>query len=173
MTIRTLYRAVFLMIFCLRKTRLRFVHRMAGFARTRTAISAWNAHAAWYFPDGPIPQTRCLREGGSFWTNDTLPLLDLSPEQDPRLNPRNRCIHEGYRSVALIPIRTNRNIVGLLQLNDRESGSFTLDLITYFEGLGTSIGIALSFKRGGVAWPLSSGSSTGMVDAIPQCSLLR
>ena len=110
------------------------------------------------------PANPLFTEGGSFWTNDTLPLLDLSPDQDPRLNPRNRCIHEGYRSVALIPIRANRNIVGLLQLNDRKNGSFTLDLITYFEGLGTSIGIALAFKRGGVAWPLSGGSSTGMVD---------
>ncbi len=110
------------------------------------------------------PTNPLFTQGGSFWTNDTLPLLDLSPGQDPRLNPRNRCIHEGFRSVALIPIRTNRDIVGLLQLNDRKKGSFTPDMITYFEGLGTSIGIALSLKRDGVAWPLSSGSSTGMVD---------
>ena len=110
------------------------------------------------------PTNPLFTQGGSFWTNDTLPLLDLPSDQDPRLNPRNRCIHEGFLSVALIPIRTNRDIVGLLQLNDRKKGSFTLDMITYFEGLGTSIGIALSLKRGGVSWPLSSGSSTGMVD---------
>ena len=110
------------------------------------------------------PTNLLFTQGGSFWTNDALPLLDLSSDQDPRLNPRNRCIHEGFRSVALIPIRTHRDIVGLLQLNDRKKDSFTLDMITYFEGLGTSIGIALSLKQGGAAWPLSSGSSTGTVD---------
>ena len=66
--------------------------------------------------------------------------------------------------MALIPICTNRDIVGLLQLNDREKNRFSLDMITYFEGLGTSIGIALSFKRGGATWPLSIGSPPGMVD---------
>ncbi len=110
------------------------------------------------------PSNLLFTQGGSFWTNDILPLLDLSFDQDPRLNPRNRCIHEGFRSVALIPIRTHRDIVGLLQLNDRKKDSFTLDMITYFERLGTSIGIALSLKQGGAAWPLSRGSSTGMVD---------
>ena len=92
------------------------------------------------------PTNPLFTKGGSFWTNDTLPLLDLSADQEPRLNPRNRCIHEGFRSVALIPIRANRDIIGLLQLNDREKGCFTLDMITFFEGLGSSIGIAFTRK---------------------------
>ncbi len=93
------------------------------------------------------PTNRLFTQGGSFWTNDSLPLLDLSADQDPRLNPRNRCIHEGFHSVALIPIRVNREIVGLLQLNDQKKGRFTLDMITFFEGLGSSIGIALTRKQ--------------------------
>jgi len=93
------------------------------------------------------PTNHLFTQSGSFWTNDSLPLLDLSADQDPRLNPRNRCIHEGFRSVALIPIRVNREIVGLLQLNDRKKGCFTLDMITFFEVLGSSIGIALTRKR--------------------------
>ncbi|TRZ90363.1 GAF domain-containing protein [bacterium] len=76
-----------------------------------------------------------------------MPLLDLLPDQDPRLHPRNRCIHEGFHSVALIPIRANQEIVGLLQLNDRKKGCFTLDMINFFEGLGLSIGIALTRQQ--------------------------
>jgi CheY-like chemotaxis protein len=110
------------------------------------------------------PENPLFTPGGSFWTNDTLPLLDLSADQDPRLNPRNRCIHEGYRSVALIPIRAQRDIVGLLQLNDRREGAFTPEMIACFEGLGATIGIALSLKQGGVARPLPTGSSAGMAD---------
>ncbi|MCE5263441.1 MAG: response regulator [Deltaproteobacteria bacterium] len=93
------------------------------------------------------PAIPLLTQGGSFWTNDTLPLLDLTADQEPRLNPRNRCIHEGFRSVALIPIRASRQIVGLLQLNDRDKDCFTPDMIRFFEGLGSSIGIALSHRE--------------------------
>jgi GAF domain-containing protein len=117
---------------------------------------------------GKTDQTNPLfTEGGSCWTNNSLPLLDLPADQDPRLHPRNNCIHQGFCSVALIPIRANRamrlgkamrgkaplparahrEIIGLLQLNDRRNDCFTLDMIRFFEGIGESIGIALMRKQ--------------------------
>lgn len=81
--------------------------------------------------------------GGSAWTNDARALLKIPREEDPRLHPRNRCIHEGYQSVALIPIRVEQEIIGLLQLNDRRKGCFTLEMIQYLEGLASSFGVAL------------------------------
>ena len=120
---------------------------MAGLAGIKTATSAWNVLADWYFPDRPIRHIPFLRRAGSFWTNDSFPLLDLSADQDPRLHPRNRCIHEGFCSVALIPIRANQEIVGLLQLNDRKKNSLTLDMIHFFEGISSSIGVALMHKQ--------------------------
>ena len=89
------------------------------------------------------PPNPFLTEGGSFWTNNVLPLLDLPAHQDPRLHPRNKCIHLGYRSVALIPVRSKQGIVGLLQVNDRRKNCFTPEMIHFFEGLSASIGIAL------------------------------
>ena len=93
------------------------------------------------------PTTPFFTEGGSFWTNNSLPLLGLPEDQDPRLHPRNNCIHEGYRSVALIPIRANREIVGLLQLNDSREDRFTIDMIHFYEGISSSIGVALMRKQ--------------------------
>ena len=84
---------------------------------------------------------------GSVVVNNSLPLLNLPLSQDPRLNPRNRCIHEGYLSVALIPLRTNEQIVGLLQINDKRKDRFTPELIQYFEKISISIGIALMRKQ--------------------------
>jgi hypothetical protein len=81
--------------------------------------------------------------GGSAWTNDSLPILDIPPELDPRHNPRNRCIHDGFMSVALIPIRNKNEIVGLLQLNDRRKDRLTLEMVSYFEALSAGIGVAL------------------------------
>jgi len=90
------------------------------------------------------PTNPFFTPGGSFWTNNSVPLLDLPPEQDPRLHPRNRCIHAGFLSVALIPLRAGQDIIGLLQLNDHRPNQFTLEIIQFFEGLSHSIGIALN-----------------------------
>jgi GAF domain-containing protein len=93
------------------------------------------------------PTNPLFTVGGSCWTNNSLTFLDLPAEQDPRLHPRNKCIHQGYLSVALIPIRADREIVGLLQLNDRRKDCFTLEIIHFFERISASIGVALMRKQ--------------------------
>ncbi|MEI8175304.1 MAG: PocR ligand-binding domain-containing protein [Candidatus Omnitrophota bacterium] len=93
------------------------------------------------------PANPLFTKEGSAWTNDSSLLLDLPPDHDPRLHPRNRCIHDGYRSIALIPIRADQKIVGLLQLNDRGKGRLTLDDIHLLEGISAIIGVALARKK--------------------------
>lgn len=85
--------------------------------------------------------------GGSSWTNDSLPFLHLPSDQDPRSNPRDECIHQGFASVALIPIRAKGRIVGLLQLNDHRKDRFTPDGITALEDIAENIGEAMLRKQ--------------------------
>ena len=80
---------------------------------------------------------------GSFWTNFSHELLALPVGTDPRVNPRNRCIHAGYHSVGLFPVKVGTEIIGILQLNDRRSGMFTPELLALLENLAHSIGIGL------------------------------
>ncbi|MFO8090527.1 MAG: PAS domain S-box protein, partial [Desulfatiglandaceae bacterium] len=118
------------------------------------------------------PSNPLFTKGGSSWTNDSFPLLDLPSDQDPRLHPRNNCIHQGYASVALIPIRiqnqmysretcirhgfssmaqvpvrTSDQIVGLIQLNDKRKGRFSLETIEILEGIAAHVGSALMRKQ--------------------------
>jgi PAS domain S-box-containing protein len=93
------------------------------------------------------PSLPFFTEGGSFWTNISSELLALTPDVDPRTNPRNRCIHAGYQSVALIPVRSREEIIGLLQLNDRRQGRFEPEVIRFLEGLADNIGLALKRKQ--------------------------
>jgi PAS domain S-box-containing protein/putative nucleotidyltransferase with HDIG domain len=86
-------------------------------------------------------------EGGSFWSNRTTELLASTSEEDRQSRTRNRCNSEGYESVALIPLRSGDEIIGLLQLNDLRRDSFTIEMIHFFEGIGASIGIAVARKR--------------------------
>ncbi|MCK4419049.1 PAS domain S-box protein [Candidatus Aerophobetes bacterium] len=85
---------------------------------------------------------------GSFWTNSTSKLLPATTEKDLGVvSLRGRCLREGYESLALIPLKSDDETVGLLQLNDRGKGRFTPDLISYYEQLSESIGISISSKQ--------------------------
>ena len=93
------------------------------------------------------PANPLFTHGGSFWTNNAFALLELPAGQDPRHHPRNRCMQEGYGSLALIPIFENQKIVGLLQLNNRKTYSLSLDMISFFELLSANIGETLMRKK--------------------------
>ena len=86
-------------------------------------------------------------EGGSFWTNSTTELLACTPVEALGVPTRNRCNQAGYESVALIPLRSGEEIVGLLQLNDTQRGRFTLEMVRCFEEIGESIGIGMARIR--------------------------
>ncbi|MFC1493377.1 GAF domain-containing protein [candidate division KSB1 bacterium] len=80
---------------------------------------------------------------GSFWSNGTSKLLAGTTEEDRQCRTRNYCNSCGYESVALIPIKSGDNIIGLVQLNDKRTGMFTEDLIEYLEMVGEQIGLAI------------------------------
>jgi PAS domain S-box-containing protein len=93
------------------------------------------------------PPSDHVTAAGSIWTNDSLALAESLSGRDPRLKPRDRCSHEGYLSVALIPIRVGQQVIGLLHLNDRRKDRFTPEMIRFFEGLTASFGIAVKRRQ--------------------------
>ena len=92
------------------------------------------------------PTNPIFTPNGSCWTNESCARPD-HPIEDKRLHPRDRCIHEGYHSVALIPLRAGERIIGILQLNDHRPNQFTLEMISFLEDMGALIGIAVARKR--------------------------
>ena len=89
------------------------------------------------------PASPLFTRGGSFWTNDSSPVLDLPSDVDPRLYPRNQCQHHGYASIALVPLRNKERIVGLIQFNDRRKGHFTIGMVEHLERIAEHIGAEL------------------------------
>jgi hypothetical protein len=78
---------------------------------------------------------------GSFWTNSTTELLASTTDKELQTRTRNRCNGVGYESVALIPIKANNTIHGLVQLNDRRRDLYTEEFITYMEVVAANIGL--------------------------------
>ena len=93
-------------------------------------------------PDNPM-----FTPKGSFWTNDSSTLLGLPSAEDLRMRPRNRCIHQGFASMLLVPIRDGDLILGLLQLNARRKGCFTLKMVQHMEEIAGQIGLSMMRKH--------------------------
>ncbi|HEX2999687.1 MAG TPA: PAS domain S-box protein, partial [Armatimonadota bacterium] len=85
--------------------------------------------------------------GGSFWTNCASEFASSTALIQCSAAPRNCCAAEGYESVALIPLRSGDEVVGLLHLADRRRDQMTPSRIQFFEGLGASIGVAIARRR--------------------------
>ena len=118
------------------------------------------------------PANPLFTPGGSAWTNDSFLLLDLSPRNDPRNRPRNRCIHQGFASIALVPILSKDKVVGLIQLNDRRKGRFTLEVVEYLEEIALHIGSALLRKQAEETLRESEERYRVMIDYAPEAILV-
>jgi PAS domain S-box-containing protein len=80
--------------------------------------------------------------GGSFWTNDLSAFRDEKDKTGLNLFTRPHCLQQNIRSLAIIPLRSGNTTIGLLQFSDHKPGLFNPELISFFEELGHSIGIA-------------------------------
>ncbi|MDP4266714.1 MAG: PAS domain S-box protein [Bacteroidota bacterium] len=90
------------------------------------------------------PELPFFTIGGSFWTNSTTDFIKNTTEEELHTHIRNRCISAGYESLALIPIKIDKQTIGLLQLNNKRKNMLSADLVSFFEELCMSIGIALA-----------------------------
>jgi len=86
-------------------------------------------------------------ERGSFWTNSTTELLASTTAETRGRQARNVCNQYGYESVALVPIRSDGDSKGLLQINAKRRNLFGPGEIRFLEELGHLIAIAVERKR--------------------------
>lgn len=70
---------------------------------------------------------------GSFWANNISSFLS---------SPNPNCLYYGYDSVALIPIKDDKNCIGLIKLLSNRT-YFNLELVHYLEMIGVHISQAV------------------------------
>jgi PAS domain S-box-containing protein len=81
---------------------------------------------------------------GSFWTNARSKLLVSRYGNRLERMVRERFISCGHESVAIIPLRSSGEIVGLLQFNDKREDCFSPEMLLFFEAIGSIIGIVFT-----------------------------
>ena len=97
---------------------------------------------------GLVVKGRCearfpfFTEDGCFWTNSTSKLLEGASREEQRLLSRTKaiCHKSGYESVSLVPVKVNGQILGLIQLNDPQTGMFTLEKISLYKAIADKVG---------------------------------
>ena len=82
-------------------------------------------------------------EGGSFYMNGTTRFLATVSEEDKGKKTRNVCNQVGYESVALVPIRFEKRIFGLIHLADAREDMVPLEKVNALEGVAIQLSTAL------------------------------
>lgn len=89
-----------------------------------------------------------ITANGSFWMTHGADSPGFPGALPGRLvGARNRCLDCGVRTMALIPIRANHEIIGLLQLSDRIEARLNAKTLQALEGLCCGIGLALARRQ--------------------------
>jgi PAS domain S-box-containing protein len=87
------------------------------------------------------PRLPFYTNGGSFFMNGTSRFLAEVSAED-KGSTRNVCNQEGYESVALIPFRQGRQILGLIHVADSRENKLPLSTVQLLENAGMQLGMA-------------------------------
>lgn len=86
------------------------------------------------------PKLPVYTEGGSFFLNDATRYL-ASVSEEVRGPTRDVCPKMGYESIALIPIRAETRILGLVHLADRREGLVPPEMVRTLEKIAATLGV--------------------------------
>ena len=84
-----------------------------------------------------------LTESGSMWTNNVHSLFAENTETEDVSDEASAAEITDYKSGAFIPLKSAGETIGLLKLFDKEGGKLSTELISFFEEIGSTLGIAL------------------------------
>jgi signal transduction histidine kinase len=73
-----------------------------------------------------------MTPAGSFYSSNTLEFIDSLNEAE-KSRFRGVCIQNGYRTLAIVPLRYGEKILGAIHLVDKRENAFSRDILTFIE----------------------------------------
>jgi PAS domain S-box-containing protein len=135
----------------------------ADFLRTENSVAARNADGGFCrHPDGTVmlectcglvlsgktdPSNPLFTKAGSFWSNDSMPLVSLPPENDPRPILETNAWHSAIRPWRWFRFGTRNGSSDCCISTIGAKSCFTLDLIGRLEDLAGLVGEAILRKQ--------------------------
>jgi PAS domain S-box-containing protein len=111
------------------------------------------------------PQKSCVTPYGSFWTNDLAEFIASNNASQTLY--RNKCVLEGFKSLAVIPIKSyDGGNTGLLQLNGLKPNLCTPETIKHYERIAGSIGSVIDQRRKEAAVKASEDKYRSLVNNL-------
>jgi len=92
------------------------------------------------------PKHSFYTKGGSFYMNGTTRFLATVSEEE-KGQTRNVCNQVGYESVALVPLRVENRILGLIHVADPRENMCPLEVVEVLEGAAMQLSAAIQRVR--------------------------
>ncbi len=116
---------------------------------------------------GEIPASEGdFTPAGSFYTgaaDEWLRGLDAE-DVSSRRKYRGRCVQEGYRSIALVPLKVGDEMIGLIQLNDHTRDALDPEVLEYMEDIATPVSYTLRLMDSRESLKLSEEKYRNLVE---------
>lgn len=87
------------------------------------------------------PSRPFFTPAGSFWTTGLSKLMESEYGGELKTLFRSPFISSGYESVAIVPLRCDGEVIGVLQLNDSRDNVFGAEAVRFFEMIAAMFGI--------------------------------
>ncbi len=117
------------------------------------------------------PKLPFYTEHGSFYMNGTSQFLATVSEEE-KGQTGNACNEAGFESVALVPIRMNRQILGLIHVADRRENMVPQFKVEALEKVGAELGVALKRLEAEQELRTSQRKLTTIFDSVPVMMLV-
>jgi len=117
------------------------------------------------------PELSFFTAGGSFYMNGTTRFLAKVSEQD-KGQTRNVCNQYGYESVALVPIRDNGSILGLIHVAGHQENCVPESMVRALETAALQMGLAIKRLRAEAARQQSEQRERALLNAMTSSAVL-
>ncbi|MEN6403792.1 MAG: PAS domain S-box protein [Armatimonadia bacterium] len=92
-------------------------------------------------------RSRFYTAHGSFFAGNVDDYVAQTREKDLPEGLRGRCMEQGYKSLAMVPLRLGEEVIGLLHLCHTRPHAFPRHMIDALERLGESLAVALAHRQ--------------------------
>jgi formate hydrogenlyase transcriptional activator len=112
-----------------------------------------------------------VTDHGSFFSNSMIKLMAGMKMNYPEIKSdtlRNACTSRGYKSVAIIPVKSKSRVIAELYLSDERENLFPLEKVRFIEKVSTQIGIAIQNSQ---LYTELNASQTKLMDLFHSASI--